>query len=533
MAARRGVPLAPYRRPGFVERHRFLCLTILALAALGYGAFFALTAPYFIVQMTLPLALPVMLAIWALPDDGKPYERTVSFLFWAYMLSLMVWPDYLAFQFPGLPWITFARLFALPLALVYLISLSQSHAYRAETYDALKTTGPAWKFLLAFAILALISIAFSNKTNESLNKYIIAVYAWFSIFFVSFHIFLKRGRPTTFVVLIWGSAALACFFGIWEARISQVPWASHIPSFLQVEDPIVQQILAPKSRAATGIYRVQGKFTTPLGLSEFLALCAPFILHVTVTTRNIWLKLLGLVLGGTMIYIVVKTDSRLGSVGLLATGILYSLYFAVRRWQRDRDSLVSPLVILAYPTMVTLFIISSFFVRRIRNMVWGNGAYSASTEGRLIQIEQGMPMILNRPWGHGIGRAAETLGISNGEGVITIDTYYLSVALEVGIIGFIVYYAVFISGITTGIKALLRNGSEPEGELLAPAVITTINFVLIKSVFSQQENHPLFFAVLGMVLALSWRIQRHFVGNNHLVSTPRRLEPRAGMSATT
>jgi hypothetical protein len=35
-----------------------------------------------------------------------------------------------------------------------------------------------------------------------------------------------------------------------------------------------------------------------------------------------------------------------------------------------------------------------------------------------------------------------------------------------------------------------------------------MNFFVIKSVFSQQDNHPLVFMMLGMVVALVWRIQQ-------------------------
>jgi hypothetical protein len=50
----------------------------------------------------------------------------------------------------------------------------------------------------------------------------------------------------------------------------------------------------------------------------------------------------------------------------------------------------------------------------------------------------------------------------------------------------------------------------PQGELtmLLPLVVALMNFVVIKSVFSQNANHPLVFMMLGAVVALTYRAQR-------------------------
>lgn len=520
--------LAPYSRPGFWERHKIFGAAVLLFIALFYGLIFGALAPILIMQMILPLALLTVIVIWVMPDDSHPLERTTTALFTAYMISLMVWPDYLAVQLPGLPWITFARLFAIPMTLVYLISLSQSRTYRQEIGHVLSTTGPLWRLLAAFSVLALISIGFSSQPMASLNKYIVYLYSGLVVFLVACHLFLRPGKVFWITRAFWLGAIVACIVGVLENRAGKVLWAGHIPSIFKIDDPIIETILAAKVRAATGLYRLKGKFTTPLGLSEFLALCSPFILHATVQTRRTMVRLSGVALLAAMTWVIIKTDARLGFIGLLLTFILYSFYFSYRRWQQNRSSLIMPLVLLSYPAAVVAFFISSFFVRRIHNMIWGHGAYSASTEGRIEQIEQGIPMILNRPWGYGIGRAAETLGFTNELGTLTIDSFYLSIALEVGIVGFILYYGAFLVAIWQGTKALLPEGGSKETELLAPAVIMLVEFVIIKAVFSQQENHPLFFAGLGMAVALTYRRIRELKGAS---KTTQESAPLAGTAA--
>jgi hypothetical protein len=81
------------------------------------------------------------------------------------------------------------------------------------------------------------------------------------------------------------------------------------------------------------------------------------------------------------------------------------------------------------------------------------------------------------------------------------------------VIGFIAYYGMFVVGIIKGGRALLDAREDaPEHHYLAPLLISLSNFLVIKSIFSQDSNHPLVFMMLAMVLALIWRIRRHNEG---------------------
>ena len=145
-------------------------------------------------------------------------------------------------------------------------------------------------------------------------------------------------------------------------------------------------------------------------------------------------------------------------------------------------------------------------IGRLRALVWGTGAQQASTDGRADQLASGIPMVLSHPWGYGIGRAAETLGYRDDD-LVTIDSYYLSIALELGIVGFILYYATFLLGIWQGAKASLVQDDE-NGAWIVPIAIALVNFVVIKSVLSQQENHPFAFLLLGAAVGMTYQIKR-------------------------
>jgi hypothetical protein len=500
--------LAPYFQHGFWGRHKILTGLLIAFVSAIYGMMFGVTATAFLVQMMIPVAIVAILVVGLLPESGVVFERSISALFFGFFFALAVWPDYLAFAFGGLPWITAARLIAIPLCLFFLISLSQSQTYRSSMKERLDAAAPVWKFLLVYFVISLITIAFSNKPMESVNKYIVAIYAWGAIFLIAVQLFVRPGRVRLFSQWLWAGLIISCFLAVWEFRIDRVPWAGHIPSFLKIEDEMVARVLSGASRAAIGEHRVQGKFTTPLGLAEFLALMAPFIMHFIAQGRNLIERGAAALTLPLIFFVIDKTDSRLGVIGLLLASFGYVFFWTLRRWQRESSSLFAPMIVVGYPAMMTVLLIASFFVTRLKNMIWGGGAYQASNEAREDQIAQGMDIVMRHPWGHGIGRAAETLGYTNLDGFITIDTYYLSIALEGGVIGFVSYYGAFIAAMVIGSGQLMKAGDREETSWLLPVLLSLGNYVVIKSILSQQENHPLAFCLLGMAVALIYRVKQ-------------------------
>jgi hypothetical protein len=87
--------------------------------------------------------------------------------------------------------------------------------------------------------------------------------------------------------------------------------------------------------------------------------------------------------------------------------------------------------------------------------------------------------------------------------MMTIDTYYLSIVLEYGVIGFIVFYGMFAIGIfEAGRRSLLAPPQNTDRSFILPITVSLVVFIIVKSVFSQQENHPLVFMMLGALMAI-------------------------------
>jgi hypothetical protein len=477
----------------------------LILVAFIYGALFTFLPPAFLTILLLPIFMLTAVAIWALPSTNRAPTTLLVGLFYAFFVSLIVWPNYLAISLPGLPWITLLRATGFPLAITFLFCLSLSSEFRAELRNTLGATPWVWRLLALFVAIQLLTIPFSSTPFSSFSRFFIAQVNWTVIFFVSCYIFLATKRVLRWIFVLIAMAVIVTAIGIWEWRMGRIPWVGHIPSFLKISDDAVGRILAGATRTGTNLYRTQSTFTTSLSFAEYLALTTPFVIHLAVEGRRATTRAAAMLCLPVIFFGIFTTNARLGVLGFFLSFLLYIATWAARRWRTDSTSIVGPAVTLGYPVIFASFITASLINLRLYRMIWGGGQYEFSTDARRQQIEMAMPNILHAPWGHGIGQAAEVTGFVTPSGLLTLDSYYLTIALDYGIIGFIAYYGMFAAGMYYGGKALLRSRSY-ETSFLLPAVIALANFVVIKSVLSQEANHPLAFMLLGLVVALVYKV---------------------------
>jgi O-antigen ligase len=196
-------------------------------------------------------------------------------------------------------------------------------------------------------------------------------------------------------------------------------------------------------------------------------------------------------------------------VGMMVAVLLYVVFWGALRWRRNRTDLIGPLVVLAYPVFFMLLVSLTFVSRRIQIMVWGSEAQASSNDARHEQIAMGLPKVLTNPIGHGAGQAADTIGWRSGS-FLSIDNYYLLIVLEYGVVGFILYYGLIIYVGIVSARTVVLDGRDlsREQEYLMPISISLAVFFVIKSVFSEQDNHPLVFMFMGMVVAILYGIGR-------------------------
>jgi hypothetical protein len=260
-------------------------------------------------------------------------------------------------------------------------------------------------------------------------------------------------------------------------------------------------------RRYTNIYRVKTTFSTPLGMSEFLALVMPFIIHFILGDgHSVRTRILAIISAPVMVVAIAMTDSRLGLVGSMISLLSYSFAWALLRWMRNKGELIGPALLSCYPAGAMGLIAATFVSKRLHDMVWGGGVKQSSSNSRITQLKQGLPHIFHNPLGYGAGRAGPVLGYAPGS-FVTVDDYYLSVTLDYGVMGLAIFIGIFASALYNATIYILRTvkSHDKEIQFLLPLAVVVFEFMVMKMVFSEEANHPLVFINLGMIACIIWK----------------------------
>lgn len=472
-------------------------------AIVFYGFFILLIPRQLMLLFLMPVLILFAMVVWAMPVTNKAPPKTVETLFWLYFGSLFLWPNYLAITIPGLPWITIARLLGVPLMMLLIWCASTSQPFKDQMRRGREAMPAMVYMVFAFSILQFISIGFSDSVFVTINRVFNNMLTWTVIFFAAIWVFRDPGKIHKWIIGYLVMTAILCLMAIAESYNGGVLWAKSLPGFLKPDDPLVDQILAGSYRL-TGQYRVQATQTTPLSLAEMLALAIPLMFYVADKYRTFWVIVGVLALEALIITTLLLADARLGFVALLLGHLLALLYFGLRQWRASRASLIGPAITMLYPMMLLAVILAVAFVGRIRVRVLGSGQHQGSNDAREEQTRLAFQKIWESPlFGFGADRGGEKLGYFSPGGQLTIDSYYLSILMDYGFIGFFLFYGMFVYGMVKAIRAIRSNIDPQVRVLYAVFGIFLAEFLVIKSVLSQAANHPLIFMAFGALVALA------------------------------
>ena len=496
--------LVPYRT-GRAGR-RFRPISLLALLAYSglTGAALALLPPQLMFTLAVPIIAALGLILWLLPDGGHVPEKAMATLLVAWIVANCIWPNYISIDLPGLPWINPPRIIVIALLTMSLIAYSTSSVMRAEVAASLRAlpflNGVFWVFWAT----TLITIPLSTSAAFSLNKWINNQVFWTFMFLLAAWLCVRPGVIGRIAKVLTWTAILVSLEGIYEFSIQQVPWINSIPSWLRVDEALLQRVMGDQARAGTEMYRVRATFNVSLTFAEYLAIVYPFIIHQMIVARG-WIAK-GMLFGGLLAALAAMylSGARSGMIGFFMSVFLYGGFAAFRYWRRQRESLVGVSTMAMMPVAAGIFMTLAIVWPRLHNMTFGGSQHNPSSEARNAQWEMGIPKFLENPIGHGAGTGGDVLGYFNLGGIGTIDTYYVSLLLEYGLIGFVAFMLMFGVQLIWGLKMYLA--AEPGDESYAgPVTIALLNFLVIKSVLSSEFNMPLAFVFLGFLFAIAVR----------------------------
>lgn len=498
--------LKPYRpQPGPMRqriRGLMLLLSVLLLAAV-YGFLFALST-YLVMVLLVPLAVIMGLIIWVLPDYDRAPTELVRKLFFGTMIVMVLWPNYIAIAIPGLPWISLQRLFLLPMCMTLLVSLSISERFRAEMRQTLQAWPTMWKMLAGFVAIQFLSVSMSYaRPLDALKDLFNFQLLWTATFFASVHVFRDARNIRLWFAIVLAAAVVLALIGVPEAMQRQTLWATHVPSFLKIDGDMIDLILKGSARAEA--YRVQATFSTSLACAEFLALASPVVVHRFMTTRAPIVRFFCLVADVAILVTIMETQSRLGLIGFLSGHAFYMGAYFVRLWRRDRGSIAGPALTLAYPAALVLLVGAVLTVHSVSTRVLGGGETHASNVSRAAQWNGALRVLAQSPvFGHGPHSGAVALGFHDPSGLLTLDSYLLTILLDYGAVGFLLYYGMIILALVKALELGMRSAVGVRACGLAIASMLLV-FLTTKAVLSQEDNNAIAFMLMGMTAALAAR----------------------------
>lgn len=503
--------IAPFRRPVAPHRAAMRKLAFFAMCiflGMVYGFVFTVFPLSFIVVLALPILALVMIVIWALPDQEKAPTRALTNLLFLLIVLVVLWPNYLAIALPGLPWISVRRLFSPIVTFILLICISTSARFRAELGHSLRSSPLIYIGVTIFAILQLVTLIWSASPLGGLFPVIDHEFLWIGVFFASAWVFTQPGMVRRGAVTLLVMSLIVAVIGMLEWKNQQILWARHIPSFFQIGDDAVERILTPQFR--DGRYRIASTFSLSLTFAEYLALTTPFVLYFLFRARSIITMAIWAAADLALLVVIFLSTARLGVIGWLTAHGFFIMFWAFKRWRSNKADLIGPALSIAFPTALVLLVVGINTVDAIHNRTVGGGSTSYSDDGRRIQFGMAPPVIAKNPFGYGSGQGSGALGYVAPSGLLTVDSYLLTIVLDYGILGFLAYYGVMLTAIINGARASLEEEDDSSDNVSFSLAVSTaiLVFLTAKLVLSQEDNHAVYFFLLGMSCAIQSQTRR-------------------------
>lgn len=468
---------------------------VLALAL--FAIFLGLLAAVFPVSYTIRIAIilstaVIFLAALSIPVAKPAPDSFLRGLTYALLVVGIVWPVYLTYKFGPTPGLSPTRLLYWSLVLIWFFWFVASRSLRSALWSRLKSVGPFGAILVIY-LLWMVICAIASGQIFSLYYTVKLMLGPVLLFLIVLTCF--RGRPDVERALFYMvlAAIISSCIGIAET----VHKANFFAGLLQVDpDAIATMEWAVSDRSREGAYRAASTFTHPLAFGEYLSMILPLAVYQLIyggTALKRFLALVALPLIAVGIYI---THTRSSLIASGAVVILVLIFLGIRM-ARQRKSFT--ITIMGVFTLVSVILVAVAALIGASEMVSGRSAAEAgSSNVRLLMLDRGSHLIAEAPiLGYGPGLGGITLGFLPGVSKLTLDSYFLSVALETGIPGLLLFLGLVTIPIVKGFVFSLRKSSREN--LLAFLLATSLlAFVIVKTVLSLTNNFDSAFVLIAL-----------------------------------
>jgi hypothetical protein len=472
------------RNDGAFAPGRFMLLTLIAALAAATAIIF----PPALALIVAPLA--ILIAFAAPRGRAAPKAWAMRLVLIAAAL-LPLWPIWLNLKLGPAPILTPPRLILYALSALWLFDMIVSPLRRGQFALAIRRSRSVSGFVFGFFALGLLSLPLAEGRASAIPEFFRQSIIWLLPYCATIT-YVRRRREFETVIKIMTLSAVAV------AAIAIVEFATRT-LLANVLSPLINDSaewlrIAQAQKIRDGLFRAQSVHTHPLSLGEHLAMMAPFALGFAVAatsqkSRALWVAALFVLTLGAL-----ATSSRAALIVLPLALTITIAIFSARALRRFADSPLRPVA-----GLLALMLIAASPVAMMGAYRLAAGEAGASTanssESRIAQIEMALPKIAKRPvGGYGSGRSTRVLGYWGN--TLTMDNYYLTLALDLGIPGPLCLIGIFGAVMAT---ALARAGALParSGALYVGLFCCAFVLLITRSISSQTGNIAIMLMIFG------------------------------------
>lgn len=473
-------------------------LLALTLFAIFLGLLAAVFPVSYTIRVTIILSAAVIfLAALSIPAATPAPGRLLRGLIYALLVVWIVWPAYLTYKIGPTPGLSPTRILYWSVILIWFFWFIASSSLRSTLWSRLKRVRPLGTILGIYLLWMAICAIATDHIFYSLYYAIRLMLGPVLIFLIVLSCFRGREdveRALLYVVL---AAILSSCIGIAES----VHKANFFADLLQVDpDAIATMEWAVGDRSRDGTYRVASTFSHPLAFGEYLSMVLPLAVYQLIyggTALKRFLALAAFPLIAVALY-TTHTRSSMVAAGVV---MIFVIVFLGARMIRQRKSFA--VTILGAFMLVSIIFAALAAVSAAPELIAGRSAGEAgSTAVRLSMLERGGHLIAEEPiLGYGPGLGVVTLGFLPGVSKLTLDSYFLSVVLETGVPGLLLFLGLLMIPIMKGFAFSL--GKSSRENLLAFALAASLlAFAIVKTVLSLTNNLDSAFVLIALLAVM-------------------------------
>ncbi|AKR43390.1 O-antigen ligase [Methylophilus sp. TWE2] len=467
---------------------------MLGLFCLAFAGIILFFPPGFVVRLSLIIfAFFIIIIAWGLREksNAAPNQLLIGLTTLVVVLSI-VWPRYFFFNLGPLPKINPLTLTEFVTCIVIILSATYSPSFSSNLYKTIKNGGWIFKLAIIWLVWRLIANFLGEYPVSSVLEFMRETIFVSSFLLFGLVIASYDEGPKRMVHYILLAGFIVSFAGLVEAFQQKNYFVGFAPQDTDGElSKVIATITAEKIRS--GAYRVQSTFDHPIVFSQFAAALIPMSIYGIFYGFNRFWRLLSFLILPITFLAIIKSGSRSG----IASFVVAIAFMGALFWSKAivHGKISKFVALLGIPILFVGMGIGAYI---LQELTYGGGhTESGSSSWRMVMINMGIKALWDSPfWGFGQGMAVIKAGITNSNGIHTIDSYLLTIALDSGYIGLILFLLLIVVFCFKGFKyAIFRTGDE--GLFVGACVASCLALVTTFSILSIVNNMTLFWLLMA------------------------------------